>query len=224
MTSAAPCRARPSGEDRTTQYRRRRPPPSKHESGGSKSGTAATRIENAGPRARSARRRGCAGKAGDVGLSCIRSGWGEERRRPHNASARVANANESQYQPLSTRPRSAWCVRQGIAVLIGFLAHTALVAPGAWAADPLVLTLKDHHFTPDRAEVPAGERLQIDVVNQDDTTSEFESHDLKVEKIVAPGGKITVRVGPLKPGSYNFFDDYHPDTATGTITAVEKKG
>jgi cupredoxin-like protein len=37
-----------------------------------------------------------------------------------------------------------------------------------------------------------------------------------------PGGKITVMAGPLKPGTYRFFDDYHPDTATGTITAVEK--
>ena len=116
-------------------------------------------------------------------------------------------------------------VIRGIAVLAGFLACIPFIAsPGAWAADPLVLTLKNHQFTPDRAEVPAGERVQIDVVNQDDTTSEFESHDLKVEKIVAAGGKITVRVGPLKPGLYNFFDDYHPDTARGTITAVEKKG
>jgi hypothetical protein len=29
--------------------------------------------------------------------------------------------------------------------------------------------------------------------------------------------------GPLKPGTYKFFDDYHPDTATGTITAIEHK-
>jgi len=29
--------------------------------------------------------------------------------------------------------------------------------------------------------------------------------------------------GPLKPGTYKFFDDYHPDTAVGTLTVVEKK-
>ncbi len=39
-----------------------------------------------------------------------------------------------------------------------------------------------------------------------------------------PGGKIGVMAGPLKAGSYKFFDDYHPDTATGTVIAVEKKG
>jgi len=32
-----------------------------------------------------------------------------------------------------------------------------------------------------------------------------------------------VKAGPLKPGTYKFFDEYHPDTATGTLTAIEKK-
>ena len=39
-------------------------------------------------------------------------------------------------------------------------------------------------------------------------------------KIVVPGGKITVSVGPLKPGTYKYFNEYHPE-ATGTITAVQ---
>jgi len=91
------------------------------------------------------------------------------------------------------------------------------------AADPLTLTLKDHRFTPSEVTVPAGERLRIEVVNQDATPAEFESNDLRVEKIVVPGGKIAVMTAPLKPGTYRFFDDYHPDTATGTITAVERK-
>ncbi len=91
----------------------------------------------------------------------------------------------------------------------------------ACAADAVTLTLKGHQFTPSHAEVPAGERFQIVVDNQDDTAGEFESSDMKVEKIVAPRTKITVRAGPLRPGSYAFFDDYHPDTAHGTFTAVE---
>jgi hypothetical protein len=71
--------------------------------------------------------------------------------------------------------------------------------------------------------VPAGERFRIEVENQDATPAEFESNDLRVEKIVVPGGRIAVMAGPLKPGTYKFFDDYHPDTATGTISAVERK-
>ena len=45
---------------------------------------------------------------------------------------------------------------------------------------------------------------------------------MKFEKIVVSGGHIRVFAGPLHPGTYKFFDDYHPDTATGTITAVAK--
>ncbi|GBQ29619.1 hypothetical protein AA0472_3032 [Acetobacter estunensis NRIC 0472] len=84
------------------------------------------------------------------------------------------------------------------------------------------LTLKDHHFTPDHVEVPAGERFFIELENQDDTTDEFESYDMKFEKIIVSGGKIRVHAGPLHPGTYTFFDDYHPDQARGTVTAVGK--
>jgi Cupredoxin-like domain len=99
----------------------------------------------------------------------------------------------------------------------------ATIPSSALAADPIVLTIKDHQFTPSEVSVPAGERLRIEVVNQDPTPAEFESSDLRVEKIVVPGGRIVVMAGPLKPGSYKFFDDYHPDTAKGTMTAVERK-
>jgi len=93
----------------------------------------------------------------------------------------------------------------------------------AFAADVVTLTLKDHRFTPNEVSVSAGERFRIEVENRDTTPAEFESSDLRVEKIVVPGGKITVMAGPLKPGTYKFFDDYHPDTAAGTITAKPKE-
>ena len=93
----------------------------------------------------------------------------------------------------------------------------------AWAADPVTLVLKNNRFTPNAVTVPAGERLRIDVRNEDATPAEFESHDLRVEKIIPPGGHISVIVGPLKPGAYKFFDEYHPDTAQGILTAVKKE-
>jgi hypothetical protein len=105
------------------------------------------------------------------------------------------------------------------------LAMCALPASrtAAVAADAVILTIKNHQFTPSEVSVPAGERFRIEVENQDPTPAEFESSDLRIEKIVVPGGKITVMAGPLKPGTYKFFDDYHPDQAKGTMTAVERK-
>ena len=93
----------------------------------------------------------------------------------------------------------------------------------ARAAGPVALTLKDHGFTPATVRVPANERLLFEITNQDATPSEFESSDLRVEKIVVPGGRILVRAGPLKPGTYAFFDDYHPDIAKGTVIATQQQ-
>lgn len=113
--------------------------------------------------------------------------------------------------------------RAGAWLMAAVLATLALATTEARAADPITLTLADHHFTPDAITVPAGERFRIEVENKDPTPAEFESNDLRVEKIVVPGGHISVMAGPLKPGTYKFFDDYNPDKATGTVTAVEQK-
>jgi hypothetical protein len=103
------------------------------------------------------------------------------------------------------------------------LAVTALmlINAGAALADPISLDITGHKFAPGEVTVPANQKFQIRVTNHDDTPAEFESHDLKVEKIVVPGGTVTVTAGPLKPGTYQFFDDYHPDDAKGAVTAKE---
>ncbi len=97
----------------------------------------------------------------------------------------------------------------------------AFAAQDAAAADPVTLSLKDHKFTPAELTVPANQKFSIRVINQDNSPAEFESHDLKVEKIVVPNGAITVWAGPLKAGRYTFVDDYHPDDAAGVVTAKE---
>lgn len=93
----------------------------------------------------------------------------------------------------------------------------------ASASEPVRLVIKDHRFAPAEVSVPANERFRIEVENQDATPAELESTDLRVEKVVTPGGRITVMAGPLKPGTYAFADEYHPDTAKGTLTAVEQQ-
>ena len=97
---------------------------------------------------------------------------------------------------------------------------TAGLAAPATGEEPMKLTLKDHAFQPAELTVPAGQRLHIVVENQDATPEEFESSGLRAEKVVVPGGRITVTVGPLKPGRYDFWGEYHKDTARGTLTAV----
>lgn len=105
------------------------------------------------------------------------------------------------------------------------LALTAMAAPGALAAEAaavhtVALTLKDHRFTPDHVTVPAGQKIHIELTNEDAALEEFDSDDLHVEKDVTPHGKASFTVGPLKPGTYSFMGELHADTASGALTAV----
>jgi plastocyanin len=87
---------------------------------------------------------------------------------------------------------------------------------------PLTLVLQGHRFTPASFTVPAGQRVQIVLINRDAATEEFDSHDLRVEKLVTPNGKATFWIGPLAPGTYSFMGEFHPATAQGRVTAVAR--
>ena len=101
-----------------------------------------------------------------------------------------------------------------------FLTTVALAGFAMQAhADDYVITLKNNQFSPKELTIPAGEKVKITVKNTDATPSEFESSDLNREKVVGANSEIIVYIGPLDPGSYGYFDDFHRDTTTGTIIA-----
>jgi hypothetical protein len=102
-----------------------------------------------------------------------------------------------------------------LALLIPFLAAVA------HAAEPAEyrLVIKNHRFEPAELKVPAGQKIKLVVDNQDPTPEEFESYSLNREKIVPGKSKITVMVGPLKPGKYEFFGEFNMDTALGVLIA-----
>jgi hypothetical protein len=79
------------------------------------------------------------------------------------------------------------------------------------------VTIKDHRFSPVELRAPANTPITITVKNLDTTPEEFESKHLRVEKIVAGNGAITLRIRPLEPGRYRFFGDYHEATAEGFL-------
>jgi hypothetical protein len=81
------------------------------------------------------------------------------------------------------------------------------------------LVIKDHRFQPAEIEIPAGQKIALIVKNDDPTPEEFESTELRREKVVPGGQQITIYIGPLKPGRYEFFGDFNPKTARGHIIA-----
>lgn len=100
-----------------------------------------------------------------------------------------------------------------------FLALGLSSTPALAAEDSFTVVIQDHRFEPSRLEVPAGKKLKLLVKNLDPTPEEFESHDLKREKVIPGNSQITIIIGPLKPGSYKFVGEYHESTAQGQIVA-----
>lgn len=107
-----------------------------------------------------------------------------------------------------------------VTFLVAILA-AALVAPLALGAETpeFTIVIKNHRFEPAEVTVPAGQRVKLIIDNQDATAEEFESHELKREKVIAGRTKAIVWVGPLKPGTYPFVGEYHEDTAKGRLIA-----
>ena len=81
------------------------------------------------------------------------------------------------------------------------------------------LVIKEHQFVPAELKVPANKKVKLVIENQDATAEEFESYELNREKVVPPKGQVAVFVGPLKPGRYPFFGDFHKETAQGVLIA-----
>lgn len=92
-------------------------------------------------------------------------------------------------------------------------------AGAAFAEVEVTLVIRDHKFEPAEVRVPSGQVIRITVENADATPEEFESHDLNLEKIITGGGKATLKVGPLEPGTYEFVGEFHEDMAKGKLIA-----
>lgn len=81
------------------------------------------------------------------------------------------------------------------------------------------IVIKDHRFQPAELAVPSGKKIKLVVDNQDATPEEFESHELNREKVIAGHSSATIFIGPLQPGRYPYFGEFHADTAKGVIVA-----
>ncbi len=109
------------------------------------------------------------------------------------------------------------CVLEGLRRLLPSLVVAAALTltAGAGRADDAVklsITIKDQKFDPAELHAPPGKSIEIQVKNLNPIVSEFESADLHFEKIVPAGSQAAVYVRPLRPGKYNFYDDFHRAT------------
>jgi hypothetical protein len=108
-------------------------------------------------------------------------------------------------------------------VLVGLVASLMLAGarptPGADAPAEIALTIEQHRFQPEEIRVKSSAPFVLVITNKDATPEEFESKDLRLEKII-PGNKtLRLRLPALKAGTYPFVGDYQAQTAKGRIIA-----
>ena len=102
---------------------------------------------------------------------------------------------------------------------IFFMIVMLVVATPVLADSAIPVTLQNHKFSPAEIHVKANTPAIIALSNKDATAEEFDSSDLKVEKVVAGNSSGNVRLRALAPGKYHFMGEYHSATAQGVVIA-----
>ncbi len=95
------------------------------------------------------------------------------------------------------------------AVVAVALLATAFALPARAAETTIEISVKDNKFQPAEMKAPAGTPIVFKVKNLDGAPVEFESEPLEFETVIKPNAEGVVKVKALKPGRYEFFDDFH---------------
>ena len=110
-------------------------------------------------------------------------------------------------------------IARSLVLILGLTSLLCVGRPALAADDPtFAIEFKDGTVTPTRVEVPAKTRFRLELKNSGKTPAEFESNEMKKEKVLAPGTTSSLIIRSLDPGEYKFFDDFHQQ-ATGVLVA-----
>lgn len=104
-------------------------------------------------------------------------------------------------------------------ILITAITFLSIFSSALAAKEEYLIQIKEHKFVPEILEIPAKKEFVLIVENLDKTLEEFESDDLKKEKLVRAGKKIKLNIQALEAGEYRFYGDFHQKTAQGKIIA-----
>ncbi len=102
--------------------------------------------------------------------------------------------------------------------LAAICAIAMLPASGSQAqqAAEVQVSYSNGQFQPSELRAPADKPITIRLKNLDAKAMEFESKSLRVEKVVAANSEGVINVRPLKPGRYEFYDDFN-EKARGAL-------
>jgi hypothetical protein len=103
------------------------------------------------------------------------------------------------------------------------LACFLLPSSGLTDEDPVFsLTFRDGAIEPLVTVVPVGTRFKLVLKNEGESPVEFESTELRKEKVLGPGVTTFIVIRRLDAGEHVFFDDFHPSAPNAKLVATEK--
>lgn len=105
------------------------------------------------------------------------------------------------------------------------LAAAATLSSTAVRADDLQtyrIEIKDGVITPKQTEVPANKDFKLEVANTGTVPAEFESKQLRQEKVISPGKSVTITIRGIDSGEYQFVDEFHENDAAGQGVIIAK--
>lgn len=73
-----------------------------------------------------------------------------------------------------------------------------------------LVEMNNGKLSPAKLVVPAKQRFRIIIRNTGSKPAEFESNQLRQEKILYMGTESVVVVSPLSSGTYDYYDDFTP--------------
>ena len=99
----------------------------------------------------------------------------------------------------------------GKSLLLSLPVAFVLAMPSAQAQQGAAhtVTVKNHKFQPAQITVKANAPVSLRVRNQDSSRMEFESSNPSVAKVIGGNGEATIKLKPLAPGKYEFYDDFN---------------
>jgi hypothetical protein len=84
------------------------------------------------------------------------------------------------------------------------------------------IEIKNGVISPKQTEVPANKDFKLEVANTGTAPAEFESKQLRQEKVLAPGKTVTITIRAIDPGEYQFVDEFHENEEAGQGVIVAK--
>ncbi|MBU2977393.1 cupredoxin domain-containing protein [Alteromonas sp. C1M14] len=103
-------------------------------------------------------------------------------------------------------------------LILGLLTRTV------FGMTEITINIRDHLFFPREVTVPANQKVKLYFINHDPTPEEIDSFSLNREKVIFQNSSGSIYIGPLKPGDYPFFGEFHPNSAVGKVIVKPDNG